>query len=392
MKHQLRFSPAQIALLLAVALLGACTSSTVRTTSATPINYADPNVAESLLLDVAVQLFDPGLEHLADNDLATVPEIRQAEARYMPTELVKTMQYSGHWGAVRVVPDEITSTDVLVRGEILRSDGELLELSITVSDSTGKEWFTKEYSGLASKFSYETKLGPEPFQDVYNRIGNDIAKHCRQLGETRVEKIRLVSELRFAESFSPEAFAGTLEQDKKGRYAVQRLPSDTDPMMQRIRQIRERDHLFVDTLQDYYGGFAREMAGAYQEWRRQSYEEAIAYRELRRQAAWRTVAGVASVAAGIAAAGSNNGSSRAAGNVAIIGGGYLIKSGFDKRAESQIHAEALAELGGSMGAEITPQVIELEDQTITLTGTVEDQYDQWRGLLRGIYSKETGEI
>ena len=43
-----------------------------------------------------------------------------------------------------------------------------------------------------------------------------------------------------------------------------------------------------------------------------------------------------------------------------------------------------------MGAEITPQVIELDDQTITLTGTVEDQYDQWRDLLHGIYGKETG--
>ena len=155
-------------------------------------------------------------------------------------------------------------------------------------------------------------LAPNPFRTFYNRIANDIANYGRQLDDSERAQIQLVSELRFAESFSPEAFSGTLDKDKKGRYEVQHVPSDSDPMMQRIRQIRERDHLFVDTLQEYYGSFARQMADPYQEWRRQSYEEAIAYRELRRQAAWRTVAGVAAVAAGIAASGSNNGSARAA--------------------------------------------------------------------------------
>ena len=36
-------------------------------------------------------------------------------------------------------------------------------------------------------------------------------------------------------------------------------------------------------------------------------------------------------------------------------------------------------------------MIELEDRTITLTGSVEDQYQQWRELLRQIYAAEVGE-
>ena len=159
--------PVRAALVLMLAaLLGACASNIVRTNNATPLSYGDVSIAEEQLLDVGVQLFDPGIANIEEDDLATVPEIRLAEARYMPTELVKTMQYSGHWGAVRVVPDEISNVDVKVRGEILASDGEMLELKIHVSDSTGRDWFTKEYAGLASKFSYEAKLGPEPFQDV----------------------------------------------------------------------------------------------------------------------------------------------------------------------------------------------------------------------------------
>ena len=49
------------------------------------------------------------------------------------------------------------------------------------------------------------------------------------------------------------------------------------------------------------------------------------------------------------------------GSLAIIGGGYLLKSGLEKRNEAQIHVQAMEELGMSLEAEITPQVIELEE-------------------------------
>ncbi len=80
------------------------------------------------------------------------------------------------------------------------------------------------------------------------------------------------------------------------------------------------------------------------------------------------------------------------GNVAILGGGFLLKSGLEKRNEAQIHVQALEELGLSLEAEITPQVIELEDRTVTLNGNVEDQYAQWRALLAEIYRTEIGAL
>ena len=64
----------------------------------------------------------------------------------------------------------------------------------------------------------------------------------------------------------------------------------------------------------------------------------------------------------------------------------------DKRAESKLHAETLLELGSSLGAEINPQVIELDERSVTLTGTVEQQYGQWREVLQGIYAEETGNL
>lgn len=83
---------------------------------------------------------------------------------------------------------------------------------------------------------------------------------------------------------------------------------------------------------------------------------------------------------------------RAAGNVAILGGGLLLKSGLDKRNQAQIHVQALEELGMSLEAEITPQVIQLEDRTVMLSGNVEQQYTQWRELLADIYRAELGAL
>ena len=102
------------------------------------------------------------------------------------------------------------------------------------------------------------------------------------------------------------------------------------------------------------------------------------------------IGGLALIAGIAGATQGDSSTTRTAGQVAIIGGGYLLKSGLDKRNQAQIHVQALEELGQSLEAEITPQVIELEDRTITLNGNVEDQYAQWRELLADIYQAEVG--
>lgn len=123
-----------------------------------------------------------------------------------------------------------------------------------------------------------------------------------------------------------------------------------------------------------------------------SYEEVKQMRELKRKARNHTIMGAAAIIGGIAAAGAGAGSARAAGQVGIAGGGYLIKSGFDRRSEAKMHIEALQELGDSMQAEVEPRIVELEDRTVTLTGSVENQYRQWRELLKEIYQAETGDL
>lgn len=374
--------------------LASCSTQVIKTANHVPVERETGELPESHLLDVGVQVFGTGLDRVPDDeDLLIFPEVRKAESRYMPHQLTEALQTSAAWGAVRMVPDGHDAVDVMVRGEILQSDGEILLLRVVVEDASGRQWFDRVYEGLASKYAYERRpgvaAGIDPFKGVYNQVANDILAYREKLSEQELSDIRTIAELRFASDFSPEAFGEHLKQTEDGRYEIARLPATNDPMLQRIRRIRERDYLFVDTLQQYYGNFVIEMDRPYQEWRKQTYAEVIEMRDLRRTARNRTIAGIGAILGGIAAAGSNSGAGRTAGQVGVIGGGYLVKSGFDKGSQAKIHVEALQELGDSLEAEIQPQVIELENQTITLSGTVENQYDQWRELLKEIYQADT---
>jgi hypothetical protein len=373
--------------------LAGCVSETVKSTKVPALQPPAATVPENELLDVAVAIFDPGLD-VADEEDRIYPEVRRAEARYIPKLLAEVLQNSGNWGAVRVVPRADRVTDLMITGTILHSDGETLRLQVTATDSRDVVWLDQEYEGTASRYAYDSKTRSQydPFQVVYHQIANDLTRSFDELPSAARRDIRTVSELLFAQSFSEEAFEGYLDRTRKGQRAIVRLPAEGDPMLERVRRLRERDHVFVDTLQGYYDGFSDEMYGPYQEWRKLSYEEVIAYQELKRESTRQLIAGGAAILAGIAAASSSDGSSRAAGNVAIIGGGYLLKAGLESRAEAQIHVEALEEIGQSLEAEITPQVIELEDRTVMISGSVEDQYAQWRQVLAEIYRNEIGDL
>jgi hypothetical protein len=372
-----------------VALLGGCVSETVKSTSVPALEAPDQLTPEAELLDVGVVILDPGISAVEDEELV-YPEIRKAEATFMATELAEVLTEQGGWGAVRVVPDDRQFSDLLVRGTILLSDGESLQLKIRVSDARGTVWLDKRYQGVTSRYAYEqgTRVKQDPFLAVYRMIANDMLAIFDRVPSADRVTIRRVAEMRFARDFASGAFADYLEEDDAGQISLRRLPAEDDPMLNRVRGLRQRHYVFVDTLQGHYNGFAEDMYTPYQEWRRASYEETIALRELEAESQREMIAGGAAILAGIVAQTSGSRTTRSAGAVGVIGGGALLKSGLEKRAESNIHSLALEELGQSLDAEITPRVIELEDRTVRLTGNVEDQYDQWRELLADIYAAE----
>ena len=378
---------------LLLPLLVGCVSETVKSTSVPTLEAPERLTPEAELLDVGIVILDPGISTVVDDELV-YPEVRKAEATFMATELAEVLNEQGGWGAVRVVPDDNQFSDLLVRGTILLSDGESLRLNILVSDARGTVWLDKSYQGVTSRYAYEqgTRVKQDPFLAVYRMIANDMLAIFDRVPSADRVTIRRVAEMRFARDFASGAFADYLEENDAGQISLRRLPAEDDPMLNRVRGLRQRHYVFVDTLQGHYNGFAEDMYIPYQEWRRASYEETVALRELEAESQREMIAGGAAILAGIVAQTSSSRTTRSAGAVGVIGGGALLKSGLEKRAESNIHSLALEELGQSLDAEITPRVIELEDRTVRLSGNVEDQYDQWRELLADIYAAEVAAL
>ena len=386
-----------IGLLAAAVFLSACATHTVKTTSYTPVVRDSQGVPEDLLLDVGVAMFDPGLDELdGDQEELTNHQVRVAESRYAPYLLAETLQRSANWGIVRLMPNHSSPMDVYITGTILESNGESMSMRVHVADSTGKDWYTKVYDQEISQFSYDPsqRQQSDPFQILYNNIANDLlAWKKNNITDEEVVEIRTISEILFARRFSPDVFDPYLTSSRNGIYQINSLPADSDPVLERIRDIRERDFMFIDTVQDYYATYVRQMRLPYDSWREQSYHETITLRELEASAKRRFIAGAVAVVGGLAAAtqGSNY-ATQAGGAFGVGAGAYLIRSGFDKRAEARIHMEALEELGQSLENEVAPQVINLDDRTITLTGSVEEQYEQWREILADLYAAEVGQL
>jgi hypothetical protein len=382
-----------IILAIAAMLTAGCQTMTVtEKVEDTPVINAQVELEEQQLLDVGIRVFDPGEISEKDREKkGLTTEIRSAEARFIPLVLRDTLQRTGHWGAVRVVPAQTHTVDVLVEGKILESDGEVLELEVKVSDASGRRWFSTVYEKQVDAQAYLDADESEIFQDVYNRIANDLYRHKAKLSAERVLEIQRIAQLRFGESLAPQAFDGFVTSTDDGQYRIQRLPAEDDSMLDRVMKVREREHMLIDVVNGYYDKLNAEMAGPYFDWRKARSDEAAALREVKQKAANRYLLGAAMIVGAIAieALGGSSGTDTVR-DVMVLGGAYNVKRGMDISAQKAIHEDAIRELGESFNAEVAPLVLNVEGQTVELTGSAEQQFHQWRRLLSEIYATETG--
>jgi len=383
---------ALLGLILALSHAG-CTTTEVVKANSTPATQSQEMTDPELVLDIGIIEFAPGIpESEGEIEKALiVPEVRRAESRFIAYHLRNTLEQTGNWGAVRVTPERSKAVDLTVWGEILLSDGETLQVRVTARDATGTLWLDEEYDDNASKFSYR-QTREDPFQDIYNAVANDLLAYRDKLAADELRNIRTVAALEFASSLSPESFEGYLRRSGD-RVSVLQVPADGDPMVQRIDRIKEREFLFVDTLDDYYDRFYREMAAPYRDWRQYTYDEAVRLRQMEAQSRKRLLSGIALVAGGLAAgARSETYAGQVAAAGAAVGGIGAIRSGLERRRDAEVHAASLRELSESMGQEITPIVLDVEGRTVELKGTADNQYGKWRRILKDIYQRDNAQI
>ena len=194
---------------------------------------------------------------------------------------------------------------------------------------------------------------------------------------------------------SPEAYGEHLAVDEDGMLKAVRLPAENDPAVDRLRQIRERDRLVVDTLNEHYANFYYGIAIPYRSWRKTAREESINYRQVRRSANLQTLMG-AVVLAGSLAVNTDSGGrqtrniNRSLQGIGIQQGFESLFGGISRRSEANIHMESIKELSESFGAEAAPMVVSVDGESRRLTGTAAAQYESWRRLLKQIYESETG--
>ncbi len=382
-------------------------------------------MAESDLLGVRIVSFDPGkLPKSEDQSRGISKEIRKAEAYYFAIQLKNTMQRSGYWGPVRVVPTGDSGGEVVVTGRILESDGEVLRLSIKVEDARGTHWFTKKYEGVVDEKIYERSKQNrvDAYQFIYSQIANDIAFHRKNLIASQVRSIRQVAEMRFGADLAPTVFKGYLKQAKAEpkketdafqnfwnlvheekdearqssniQYSVVKLPAKDDPMMMRVRRIRARENLLIDILDQQYDGLSRNISGGYTQWRVARLKEMNAIRELEKARNKKVSEAVAIgiLAAILAGAGSRGNcySCVAAGaSIATIAFQHALQTSEQAEAEAKIHKAALEELGQSLASDVEATVIEVEGETIELKGSVEAKFQKWRDVLKNLHERET---
>ncbi len=331
--------------------------------------------ADEDYLDVSIRIFTsapaPAVETPADT-AATVPdeaptrsteEVRLTESRYLPMFLRYRLEASGLFGAVRVLPIPDNGAQLAIEGTILQSDGKRLALALQARDSTGRVWLDRTYEGDAVPAVTVTgdPLAEDDFAWLFAGILRELMAFQDMLTPQQREEIRTVALLRYGRGLVSGSFEGYLQENPDGTVRILRLPAANDPLLQRIERIREHEYLFIDVVDQEYQRFFGEIKPVYDMWRRFQREQAdsVAGFEARETTA-------------------DSGYAR--------GSYYALQESYNNYRWAKVQELYLDELSEGFANEVEPTEIALENSLYKLTGTLEQQYREWRGILAELYA------
>lgn len=326
--------------------------------------------AEKPFLDISIEIFDMNLPQdvLQQQQAQIYPAVRQAEARYLPSFLKLTLQESGAWGAVRLLPDADIGAELQVSASILNSDGATLELELLALDATGRVWLTKRYQNVAveSVSLNQPLLGTDPFLYLYSEISNDLLATYSNLTTEQIQEIKEVASLRYAASLAPEAFGDFLVQEE-GLYRLNRLPADNDPLLLRVKEIREHEYVFIDVVDEQFQDFFVSIKPIYDLWRKYRRDQIASEADKIRRETQQ-------------------------GNDLRRGSYISLKESYNNFRWARMQDQYLDEMNEGFTNEVLPTDITLEDSIYQLSGTLEEQYREWRDILREYYLLENSPL
>ena len=306
-------------------------------------------------LDIAVELFNPGI---SNEDRSPLAAVRRMESQLLAGELRETLVRSNQWGVVRLVPTASSITPVSIQAAIVVSDGRDLVLDVVVKDAMGALW-------LGHTVAYrQQSAGDAGLEGIFNALANRLLSVWQS--KDRDERYALIqgAEITYAEALVPEAFTGMILRSETD-WQIVRLPAEGDPMLARIERIRNQEYLFCDTIDEQYVDMVDWVGPTYRLWRAATLEQTEWLERYQRRAAART---------------------GSAGDSEFT----RMQAEYAAYRSFRIQEQALFELAEAFDGDARPTVIRTQDQVFRLEGTLDTQYDTWRGLLRDIYLIETG--
>ena len=334
--------------------------------------------SDAEVLDIGISIFDVQQQNVGPAAVGDwiFDEILEIESQYLPSVLRDALAKSGYWGVVRVLPKNDPSIDIQIEGIIHESNGTYLDISFIARDSTGREWLNQRYAQFNDGSTPARQVGgaqmggalgygtyEDPFQSIYNQFANDLAQIFEMKSEAEIQNVQRITELTYANEMAPDTFAGTLSVDEEGYKRISRLLSDSDPVFARLSRMRLRHHVFIDTIDEYYAALQQDTQAVYDLWRVYSREQILEVETYERR--------------------EDDAGER--GYIAIANNWYRYKA-------NRIFEQEWNELAEGFTSEVAPSILELNTQVYGLTGSVEDQYIQWRELLRQFYLQERGEL
>lgn len=357
------------------------------------------NYNSSIFMDVAVPVFDPGFPTERDGSIdydeieeeGIWPQVRRLEANRFAVATKEALGKTKSFGSINVTPDASALADVYVLGIINYSDTETVEIGVKVMDAKNTVWGEEEFEYRVSEGWYRDAMsrGENPNGPVFDDIAKFVYGLLKEKSEAYKKEVQTISDLRYAQMYSPESFGQYLDQGRRGTIELVSAPSESDPMLRRVRAIQAKDEQFIDSLQETYDSFWVTTEEAYRKYQKETLPEAKKIRELEAERTTKQVtAGLFAVASVLL--GSN--SSSTAGQVAAAGAGIAAIGSLSQAIQTnkELHAQRdlFDEMGQNLDIQVADQIVEIDNQRIELQGTASEQYYQLRAKLKDIYDME----
>lgn len=358
------------------------------------IGSGSPASHDKVRLDVVVPVFDPGLPEDEDDyeKKGIWPELRRAEANRFAVLLKEELDATGMFGDVHVSPDASATGDLYVMGAIREVRGEDVEIEIVAArDISGSDWLRGEkyeYQVKESFFRYGARnKGKDPYQPVFKQVAEAIVNEVKKRSNEELTSLRDLTEVRFASALAPESFGDHVEREGD-RTRLKSLPAENDPMFRNTLGVRVQNGIFMAKMGEQYQKFYDDTQESYLVYQKSAFEAVKEYKKERKKAWITGAAGVAAATVAILVgkdAEANSALEQAVAAGAAIAGVALLRNAFSNVQEARRHEGTLSQLGNDIDLSMSPTVIELEGETVTMTGDAREQLREWRAHLKKMY-------